>query len=337
MRRIFILIIFIGLTFPLFAKKTVIKLATLAPDGSEWYYMLVDLGQRWEAATEGRVRLRIYPGGVIGDERDMIRKMRIGQIHGAAITAEGLSELNPDFYMFFIPLLFDNYKEVDFIRSELKDDLYNGIRSNGFELMMINDVGWVYWFTTQPIKNPDDLKNHKIFNWAGDYKFSEIWEKAGYQSVPLSSIDILPGLQTGLIDAISSNPQFALAQQMFGICKNMLELKWGLLTGGIVVDSKIFNSIDFKDKEAILNISKEFEKQYQATLRYRDKEAIEVMKEYDLKVTQLTVEEKNNWNSIVDDWYPSIREIFTHPEFFDKIIELKKSYNKKIADSNDSD
>jgi TRAP-type C4-dicarboxylate transport system substrate-binding protein len=337
MRRIFILIIFIVLTFPLFGKKTVIKLATLAPDGSEWYYMLVDLGQQWENATDGRVKLRIYPGGVIGDERDMIRKMRIGQIHGAAITAEGLSELNPDFYMFFVPLLLESYDEVDFIRSKLKDELYSGIRSNGFELMMINDVGWVYWFTTQPIKHPDDLKNHKIFSWAGDYKFSEIWEKAGYQSVPLSSIDILPGLQTGLIDAISSNPQFALAQQMLGICNHMLDLKWGLLTGGVVLDSRIFANIDSKDKEEMLKISEEFEKQYQATLRHRDQEAIEVMKNYNLVVNQLKDEEKNNWYTIVDDWYPSIRDIFTNPEFFDKVVDLKKSYKKKIEQLDESD
>ena len=103
MRRIFILIIFIGLTFPLFAKKTVIKLATLAPDGSEWYYMLVDLGQRWEAATEGRVRLRIYPGGVIGDERDMIRKMRIGQSMAQLLLQKDYLNLTLIFICFLFP------------------------------------------------------------------------------------------------------------------------------------------------------------------------------------------------------------------------------------------
>ncbi len=337
MRRIIIMVLFYGLTLPLCAKKTVIKLATLAPDGSEWYYMLVDLGQQWEDATDGRVKLRIYPGGVIGDERDMIRKMRIGQIHGAAITSEGLSELNPDFYIFFVPLLFENYGEVDYIRSELREELISGIRDSGFELLMFNDVGWVYWFTTLLMTHPEQLKNHKIFNWAGDYKFTEIWEKAGYQAVPLASIDILPGLQTGLIDAVTTNPQFALVQQMFGISNNMLDLKWGLLTGGVILDSKIFNNMSNIDRESIINISRDFEKKYQATMRYNDDKAIEVMKELGLRVSTLTPEEESYWRSYVGSWYPEIQNIFKNLDLFDEIIEIKESYKKKISGTNDSD
>jgi len=336
MRRIIISILFFGLAMPLCAKKTVVKLATLAPDGSEWYYMLVDLGQQWESATDGRVKLRIYPGGIIGDERDMIRKMRIGQIHGAAITAEGLSELNPDFYIFFVPLLFEDYDEVDYVRSQLRDKLINGIRESGFELLMFNDVGWVYWFTTLSMTHPEQLKNHKIFNWAGDYKFAEIWEKAGYQAVPLASIDILPGLQTGLIDAVATNPQFALVQQMFGISNNMLDLKWGLLTGGVVLDSKIFNKMSNRDKISIKKITRDFEKKYQATMRYNDGKAVEVMKELGLRVNTLTPKEESYWRSTVENWYPDVQNIFKNQELFDEIIEIKESYKKKRSGTNDS-
>ena len=336
MRRFIIFILFYGLTLPLCAKQTVIKLATLAPDGSEWYYMLVDLGQQWESATDGRVKLRIYPGGVIGDERDMIRKMRIGQIHGAAITAEGLSELNPDFYIFFVPLLFENYDEVDYVRSQLRGKLINGIRESGFELLMFNDVGWVYWFTTLSMTHPEPLKNHKIFNWGGDYKWADIWKKAGYQAVPLSSIDILPGLQTGLIDAVSTNPQFALVQQMFGICNNMLDLKWGLLTGGVILDSKIFNKMSNSDKESIIKITRDFEKKYQSTMRYNDGKAIEVMKELGLRVNSLTPEEESYWRSTVKNWYPDVQNVFKNQDLFDEIIEIKEFYKKKQSGTNES-
>ncbi len=333
-KNIFLVIIFLS-SLAYCSKKHMIKIATLAPEGSEWYYMLVDLGQQWKEATEGRVGLRIYPGGVIGDERDMIRKMRIGQIHGAAITAEGLSELNPDYYMFFVPLLFDCYGEVDFIREILKDDLEEGIRNSGFELIMNNDVGWVNWFTTNPIRIPDDLRNHKIFNWAGDYKFPEIWKKAGFQSVSLSSIDLLPGIQTGLIDAIATNPQFALAQQMFSICNNVLNIKWGLLTGGIIIDSRIFNKINSNDRDEILKISKEFEELYQSTMRHKDDEAINVMKEYNLKVINLNETEINIWKTTVKEWYPTIQNIWENPELFEEILELKKVYKEKIINQDD--
>lgn len=107
------------------AKKIVIKMATLAPEGTEWHGLLVDLGQEWNKATNGEVRLRIYPGGVVGDERDMVRKMRIGQIHGAAITTEGMTEVNQYFTAFNYPLLFQNYDDVDFVRKQLNNELYN--------------------------------------------------------------------------------------------------------------------------------------------------------------------------------------------------------------------
>ena len=99
----------------LMGKKTVIKMATLAPEGTKWHGMLVEMGQKWSEATDGNVELRIYPGGVVGDERDMIRKIRIGQIHAAAVTTEGLSELNQDIYSLIIPLLFDDWDDVDWI------------------------------------------------------------------------------------------------------------------------------------------------------------------------------------------------------------------------------
>ena len=110
-------------------------MATLAPEGTEWHGLLVELGQKWEKVTDGYVRLRIYPGGVVGDERDMIRKMRIGQIQGAAISNEGMTEINPYFSSFYMPLLYQSYDEVDFVRDQLSNDLYAQTEKNGFKLL----------------------------------------------------------------------------------------------------------------------------------------------------------------------------------------------------------
>ena len=127
MKKIIIyFLFFLIITDTLAARKTVIKMATLAPEGTPWYSLIAKMGERWSEETKGNVRLRIYPGGIVGDERDMIRKMRIGQIHGAAISAEGLSEVNPQYTYCFIPLLFQQYEDIDFIRDQIKDDLVSG-------------------------------------------------------------------------------------------------------------------------------------------------------------------------------------------------------------------
>jgi len=196
----------------LYAKKIVIKMATLAPEGTEWHGLLVDLGQEWNKATNGEVKLRIYPSGVVGDERDMVRKMRIGQIHGAAITTEGMTEVNQYFTAFNYPLLFQDYDDVDFVRKQLKDELYNESEKNGFKLLTMVDVGWVYWFSTDPVFTPSDLKKTKIWTWAGDYKSVQLYEENGFQPVPLTTLDILSGLQTGMINSLGLNTMYALAQ-----------------------------------------------------------------------------------------------------------------------------
>jgi len=188
------------------ARNTVIKMATLAPEGTEWHGLLVEMGQRWKAKTGGDVILRLYPGGVVGDERDMIRKMRIGQIHAAAISMEGLQELNPDVYAFILPMIFDDYDDVDWFRERISDDLARGIAENGFKVLTWADVGWAYWYTREPIRVPEDLKDQRIFTTAGDYRSAELWKTAGFNAVPLATTDVLSGLQTGLVDAAPPHP-----------------------------------------------------------------------------------------------------------------------------------
>ena len=325
-----LILIFVFVT-QLMGKKIIIKMATLAPEGTEWHGMLVEMGQKWKEVTDGTVELRIYPGGVVGDERDMIRKIRIGQIHAAAVTTEGLSELNQDIYALIIPLLFDDWNDVDWIRERLEDDLIAGIEKSGFKLLTWTDIGWVHWFTKDPMKIPEDLKGRKIFNWAGDFRTLQLWKKGGFNAVQLASIDILSGLQTGLINAIGTNPMVSLASQWFGLANHMLNMRWGLLTGGIVIDKRIWSKIDPKYHEEMLDIVAEIDKEQRKSGRYKDGKSIEVMKQYGLKVHELTEEELQYWKEYVEEWYPDIRGSYVPADIFDKIVALKKE--KDILDS----
>ena len=261
-------IIFYFLLFLMFlefavARKTIIKMATLAPEGTPWHALIAKMGERWKEETNGNVRLRIYPGGIVGDERDMIRKMRIGQIHGAAISAEGLSEVNPQYTYCFIPLFFQGYKDIDFIRNQIKDDLVSGAEENGVKVLTMVDVGWVYWFTKDPVITPDDLKSQKIWTWAGDYKTAKLWDEAGFNAIPLSVPDVHSSLQTGLVNAMAFPPLYVAANQYFGITSNMLNMKWGILTAALVIDLKIWNRIKPKYQKIMQKVSDEIGLEYQ--------------------------------------------------------------------------
>ncbi|MBL7013395.1 MAG: TRAP transporter substrate-binding protein DctP [Candidatus Marinimicrobia bacterium] len=323
--------IFIGLLLALqlgFARKTVVKMATLAPEGTDWHGMLVEMGQEWKKATKGRVQLRLYPGGVVGDERDMVRKMRIGQIHAAAISTEGLYEINPNFAAFYVPMLFQDLSDIQYVTEQLDNELVMGTSDKGFQLLYLVDVGWGYWFGKKPIFTPNDLKSHKIFTWAGDFAWAEVWKKAGYNPVPLAMTDLLSGLQTGLIDALSTIPLYALAQQSFGITNHMLNMKWGILMAGIVIDNRTWNRISEKDRKAMKNIVNIIRDKHIEKNRHAEKDALQVMQEYGLNIHEPTSDQIDQWKSEVKSMYPLLRGKAIEAEIFDKVIEIMKEKSK---------
>ena len=326
---LFTFFIFFLVTQVIWAKKIIVKMATLAPEGTEWHGLLVELGQQWKVVTNGEVRLRIYPGGVVGDERDMIRKMRIGQIHGAAISNEGMTEINPYFTTFYMPMMYQSYDEVDFVRERLSDELLNITEDNGFKILTMVDVGWAYWFSTEPIYTPDDLKNNKIFIWAGDYKSVQLYEKHGYQPVPLAMTDVLSGLQTGLITSLGFNPLYALAQQLFGIADNMLEMKWGNLTAAIIIDLKTWNKIKPEYQQSMLTVAKKIGNGFQEKNRYESDKSVEVMKKYGLKVNKPSPEQVQIWNELINSMSADIRGSLIEENAYDRLMEIKKEMESR--------
>lgn len=326
---LFTFFIFFLITQVIWAKKIIVKMATLAPEGTEWHGLLVELGQQWKEVTNGEVRLRIYPGGVVGDERDMIRKMRIGQIHGAAISNEGMTEINPYFTTFYMPMMYQSYDEVDFVRERLSDELLNITEDNGFKILTMVDVGWAYWFSTEPIYTPDDLKNNKIFIWAGDYKSVQLYEKHGYQPVPLAMTDVLSGLQTGLITSLGFNPLYALAQQLFGIADNMLDMKWGNLTAAIIIDLKTWNKIKPEYQQSMLTVAKKIGNGFQEKNRYESDKSVEVMKKYGLKVNKPSPEQVQIWNELINSMSADIRGSLIEENAYDRLMEIKKEMESR--------
>jgi len=325
MRRLIVLIFLLFFSFDsLYAKKKItIKMATLAPQGTEWHAMLVGMGQEWTKATNGQIKLRIYPGGVVGDERDMIRKMRIGQIHAGAITTEGLSEINPLFSIFYVPVIYQSYEDVDFVREKLSADLYKDTESNGFKLLTMVDVGWAYWFSVDPIYTPSDLEKNKIFSWAGDYKSAQLYKKLNYQQVPMAMTDVLSGMQTGLITCIGLNPMYVLSQQVFGIANNMLNMKWGNLTGGIVVDLKTWNRIDKKNQLLMIEIANDLGRNFQKKNRYEMDKPIQIMKEYGLKVNDPSQEQLQTWKDLVIEMLPYFKGTLLDDGVYQRFIQIK--------------
>lgn len=322
--RNYILLVLV-LSSLLYGRKIIVKMATLAPKGTEWHGMLIEIGQEWKKKTKGRVQLKIYPGGIIGDERDMVRKMRIGQIHAAGITAEGLSEITPEFAGYFVPLAYQSSNDVKSVTDALMPKFNKGLEESGFKMLHLGEVGWVYWFSKYSIKEPDDLRRMKFFTWAGDFKWEQAWKKAGFNPVALASTDIISSLQTGLINTIPTMPIYALAQQSFGIANKMLDLKWGVLMAGIIINLDTWNRIPDKYHNDLTKVVNDIQKKYSSLNSDSEQNAISAMKNYGLIVNKISDSQKSKWYEEVDKIEPLLRGPIIPENIYDTVIKLTKN------------
>ena len=239
------------LMLALTAQADTLKLATLAPDGSVWYGALQTMTEEWRRISNGAIDARIYPGGVAGDDAVMVRKMRIGQLNGAALTGDGMASIAADMRIFQMPMLIRSDAELDYLRSHLGADLEQIASAQGFKLLAWSDVGWVYLFSTMPITDPDTARRARMWTATGDTGWLQALQGAGYKPVALPTTEILSGLQSGLIDAFNAPPVVALSSQWFGQAKNMMDLRWSPLVGAVVVTERFWDQVPETERAAL--------------------------------------------------------------------------------------
>jgi TRAP-type C4-dicarboxylate transport system substrate-binding protein len=264
-------------------KSVVIKLATLAPEGSSWMKTLNTLNAEVMKKTENRVQFRIYPGGVLGDEMDMLRKMKIGQIQGVALTSGGLSALFKEMDVLLIPFLFEKYEEVDTILKKMDSFFRKGFEENGYILLGWSEAGFIYLMSTLPISSVADLKKAKVWIWEESPMSQAIFDEAGVKAIPLSVPDVLVGLQTGLVDVVYTPPTGAISLQWFTKIKYMTDVPLAYLAGGIVVKKETFKQIPPSFQNFILESFQDHLDRLKIVTRNENREAIKVMTKHGVK------------------------------------------------------
>lgn len=268
------------------ARAQVVKLAILVPDGSVWDKELARMGSEWSQESGGAVKLRIYPGGVAGDEGDVLRKMRIGQLDAATLTTGGLGEIEPSFYVFSIPLFFESYEELFYVKRKLAPLLVERLRAAGYELLSWGQGGWIHVFSTQEVKSVEDTKRLKIFVPTGDDRMLQWWKRNGFHPVPLAVTDILTGLQTGMIDLYPATPLTALSLQWFRQTPYMHALGLAPLVGATVVSHRSWQGIDEATRPKLLEAARRMEARLDEEIPKQDASAVEEMSRRGLTVVR---------------------------------------------------
>ncbi|MCB9673570.1 MAG: TRAP transporter substrate-binding protein DctP [Alphaproteobacteria bacterium] len=308
---------------------TVIKLATLAPEGSTWHKGLVRMGEEWKTATNGEVELKIYAGGVTGNETVMLRKMRIGQLHAAAITNLGLLEIDPSSQALNTPMLIMDYGELDYVMNAMKPEFEQRIEEKGYIVLAWSDAGWARLFSKTALTDPKDAGKLKIFTWEGDPGAVEMFKSAGFNPVVVAATDILPSLQSGLIDSFPTTPLGALAFQWFGLAPHMMDVPWAPLVGATVISKEAWESIPEQHRAKLREISRTTGNEMKETIRKQDDKAIEVMKKYGLEVHTPTPAQRVEWEKLAEATHPIMRDKVSGPESFDRVKGLVEEYRAK--------
>ena len=257
----------------------VLKFATLAPAGSTWMNVIAEWAGKVEKESQGRIKFKFYPGGVSGDEPDMIRKIRFGQIHGAAMTGHGIGSLYSPARVLEIPFLFRNYEEVDYVRAQMMPEIRAGFRKNDYELLGWMEVGFVRFFSRTPIHSMDDLKKRRIWQWQGDPLSAAFFTASNIAPVPLPITEVFTSLSTGLIDTVIAPPLGAIALQWFTKTPYMTEVPMADGIGGLVVSSKFFNRLPKDLQELLLRTGNEASEKLLVETRKDNDKSLGVLKQ----------------------------------------------------------
>jgi TRAP-type C4-dicarboxylate transport system substrate-binding protein len=303
------------------------RIGSLVPKNSLYHRQLMDVGEAWRTAQGANAKYLVYPDGSQGGEAEMARRMRIGQLQGALLSVVGLREIEPSIAALqVIPLLFRNWDEVDYVREKMRVGMEKKFLEKGFVVLAWGDAGWVRFFSKDAAVRPDDFKKMKFFAWGSEPDQQAIMKSLGYTPVPLETSDILPAIQTGMINVVPSTPYFALATQIYATAPNMLEINWAPIVGALVVTKKSWDDMSPAAQTAVRSASEKAGVQIRAKARQEVEEAVDAMKKRGLTVNRPTPEQMREWNEFAEKLYPRIRGTMVPAETFDEVLSHLKDF-----------
>lgn len=310
------------------AGRNLIKLGTAAPDGSVWHRGLQEMSATWKHETRGTVTLRIYAGSVAGDEADMVRKMRLGQLQAGSISIIGLSQIDSAFDVFMIPMFYDSYEELFFVMDALEPVMIDRLAQRGFVFLGWGLGGWAHVFTKEPVRTVDGIRQVKMFVSAGDDIWVQYWKDSGFRPVPLAVTDIMTGLQTGLIDGLTTTPLAALMLQWYRHAPYMIDIDLAPLIGATLVTEKAWERVPAEFRGPIIESGRTLEDLLKRQIPPKDEEAVREMAKRGLTVVppEEAGERIDAWRRLAGELAGHMRGTMVPSEVYDLAVKARTEY-----------
>jgi TRAP-type C4-dicarboxylate transport system substrate-binding protein len=305
------------------SAQTVIKMASLVPQGSAWHSTLLEMGAAWQKASGGKVTLRLYPGGVAGDDNDVVRKMRLGTIDAGLLAVAGLADIDRSIFALSIPMAFTGYDELDAVMAKMTPQLDRVFAEKGFIVLAWADGGWVHFFSKDPMHTPDEMKRMKLFTWAGDPPAVEMWKSAGFNPVVLPSTEISTALQTGMINVLPTTPQAAVLLQWYNQARYLNDVNWAVLLGAMVINKAAWDRIPAEIQPAVRAAAENAGRTLRAQTREAAPRDIKAMVDRGLVVYEPDEATLALWRTAAEAAYPTVRTSFMPAWAFDEAMKVR--------------
>ena len=277
------------------AQAVRIKIATISPEGSVWMEKMREGAEELARKTDNRVQIKFYPGGVMGDDKAVLRKIRIGQLQGGAFVSGSLSQFYPDNQIYSLPLFFRSFKEIDYVREHLDKQIIDGFEKGGFIIFGLAEGGFAYVMSKVPIQTVEDMRLQKVWIPDNDSMILEAIKAFDITPIPLTIADVRAGLQTNLINTVTTPPIGALALQWHTQIKYLMDEPFLYIYGVLAVDRKMFKKISPGDQKTFREIIGEVFKALDRRNREDNIKAVEALHKQGIEFIKPTSEALKKW------------------------------------------
>ncbi len=277
-----------------------LNMATLAPEGSIWMQAFNDARTEIEAATEGAVRVRVFPGGIMGSEQDVLSKIRMGQLHGGGFMGNAVSSICPDAETLMFPMALRDYDEVDLSLEAMHDHLAASARNNGFEVMGWTEIGFNYAYSTKPIGTLEELRGTRVWN-VDSRTLSILFSAGNITTIPATVTDVLPSLQTGALETVFAPPTAAVAVQWHTRLRYYNEMRLSYSVGGIFLSTAGWNRIPAEHRETVREIFDRHCRLLTTRVRQSDAEALAFLQQQGVQPIPASAEVRADFERIAEE------------------------------------
>ncbi len=309
------------------AMAITLKIATVSPEGATWMVKMREAASDIKKRTNSRVSFKFYSGGVMGSDDSVLRKIKIGQLHGGAVTGGSLLSVYPDLSVYSLPFVFRSLEEVDRVRAELDPILIKGLEDAGFITFGLAEGGFAYLMSNSKLQTTEELKQQKIWVVTGDRVSQAVLESASIAPIPLPLSDVMTGLQTGLINTVITSPIGAISLQWHTRVKYFTDAPVAYFFGMLTVNKKVFDKIDSADQSIIREVMAKTFADINAQNRLDNKAARDALKNQGIKFVDISPEILETWRQASRDATQKlVGEKLVNPDLYQKVQDILTAF-----------